>query len=147
MGGYTNVSAERFRTLAPNLYLAVGARVFINSNVWTAAGLANGAVGEIVHMQWEPQPGIGRPPALPSVVYVRVHHFRGRQFFTETSADVNGETIDLLNVVPIVPHRSTGRDGACSQQQGRGAGSLLQITAADDVSLRGDAPQESGEHP
>ena len=50
VGGYTNVSAERFRSLAPNLYLAVGARVFINSNVWTAAGLANGAVGEIVHM-------------------------------------------------------------------------------------------------
>ena len=33
VGGYTNVSAERFRSLAPNLYLAVGARVFINSNV------------------------------------------------------------------------------------------------------------------
>ena len=33
VGGYTNVSAERFRGLAPNLYLAVGARVFINSNV------------------------------------------------------------------------------------------------------------------
>ena len=95
--------AERFRSLAPNIYLAVGARVFINSNVWTAAGLANGAVGEIVHMQWEHQPGMGRPPALPSVVYVRVHHFRGRQFFTETSADVNGETIDLLNVVPMPP--------------------------------------------
>ena len=44
VGGYTNVSAERFRSLAPKLYLAVGARVFINSNVWTAAGLANGAV-------------------------------------------------------------------------------------------------------
>lgn len=27
VGGYTNVSAERFRNLAPNLYLAVGARV------------------------------------------------------------------------------------------------------------------------
>ena len=50
VGGYTNVSAERFRSLAPNLYLAVGERVFINSNVRTAAGLANGAAGEIVHL-------------------------------------------------------------------------------------------------
>ena len=52
VSGYTNVSAERFRNLAPNLYLAVGARIFINNNVWTSAGLANGAAGEIVHMQW-----------------------------------------------------------------------------------------------
>ena len=71
--------------------------------MWTAARLANGAAEEIVYMQYEPQRGMGRPPVLPSVVYVRVHHFRGQQFFTETSADVNGETIDLLNVVPMPP--------------------------------------------
>ena len=118
MGGYTNVSAEQFRSLAPNLYLAVGARVFINSNVWTAAGLANGAAGKIVHMQWESQPGMGRPPALPSVVYVRVHHFRGRQLFTETSADVNGETIDLLNVVPVVSIEAQDEMGPAANSSG-----------------------------
>ena len=118
MGGYTSVSAERFRSLAPNLYLAVGERVFINSNVWTATGLVNGAAGEMVHMQWEPQTGMGRPSALPSVVYVRVYHFRSRQFFTETSADVNGETIDLLNVVPIVSIEAQDEMGPAANSRG-----------------------------
>ena len=98
-------------------------------------------------MQWGPQPGMGRPPALLSVVYVRVHHFRGRQFFTETSADVNDETIDLQNVVPIVPMEAQDEMGPAANSRGGGAGSLLQITAADEISLRGDAPQESGGHP
>lgn len=43
--------ADRVRDLQPNISLAVGARVFINNNVWVSAGLANGAIGEMVHMQ------------------------------------------------------------------------------------------------
>lgn len=47
------------------MFLAVGARVFINKNVWASAGLANGAIGKVVHMAW----GEGaRPPKLPEVV-------------------------------------------------------------------------------
>ena len=69
-------------------------------------------------MQWEPQPGMEGPPALPSVVYVLVHHVRGRQFFMETSADVNGETIDLLNVVPIVPMKAQDEMGPAANSRG-----------------------------
>ena len=69
-------------------------------------------------MQWEPQPGMGRPPALPSLVYVRVHHFRGRQVFTDTSADVNGETIDLRNVVPMVPIEAQDEMGPAANSSG-----------------------------
>ena len=69
-------------------------------------------------MQWEPQPGMEGPPALPSVVYVRVHHFRRRQLFTETSADVNGETIDLLNIVPIVPIEAQDEMGPAANSRG-----------------------------
>ena len=67
VAGSTNVSADRFRNLEPHLYLAVGARVFINSNVWTSAGLANGAVGEIMHISWELDDGLPgrRPPNVP----------------------------------------------------------------------------------
>ena len=64
------------------------------------------------------QPGMGKPPALHSVVYVRVHHFRGRQFFTETSADVNGETIDLQNVVHIVPMEAQDEMGPAANSRG-----------------------------
>lgn len=118
VGGYTNVTAERFRNLEPHLYLAVGARVFINNNVWTAAGLANGAAGEIVHMEWGSDSGGERPSALPSVVFVRVHNFRGRQFFTEPSAVVNGEIIDLRNVVPIVAMESQDEMGPAANATG-----------------------------
>lgn len=40
-GYYANVSAARFRGLDPRMYLAVGARVFITSNLWMPAGLVN----------------------------------------------------------------------------------------------------------
>ena len=66
---------------------------FINNNVWTAVGRANGAAGEIAHMQWGQLPGAERRPALPPVVYVRIHNFRGKQFFRELSVIVNGKTI------------------------------------------------------
>ena len=69
-------------------------------------------------VQFFRQPGMGRPPALPSVVYVRVHHFRGRQFFTETSADVSGETIDLLNVVLTVPIEEQDEMGPAANSRG-----------------------------
>lgn len=80
IGRYSDVTSDRFRGLEGHLFLAVGARVFINNNVWTSGGLANGAAGEVVHMQWGP----GRqPPSLPEVVWVRVENYRGEQYFEE----------------------------------------------------------------
>ena len=61
--GFETTPADRFRGLHPNLFLAVGARVF-NNSVWTGAG--RWAVDE--H-------GAARtPPQLPDVVFVRMEN-------------------------------------------------------------------------
>lgn len=74
--------------------------MFVNNNIWTAAGLANGAVGTIVHMHWAE----GRlPPALPDAVFVRMENYGGPQYFGETSVVLGGVDVDLTNVVPIPP--------------------------------------------
>ena len=97
---FTSASADRFRGLQPQLFLAVGALVFVNNNIWTSAGLANGAVGVVVRMHW----GEGRgPPALPDAVFVRMDNFEGEQYFTQRSVVMGGVEVDLTNVVPIAP--------------------------------------------
>ena len=99
--GYNAVTSERFRSLEATIYLAVGARVFVNNNVWVSAGLANGAVGEVVHMQWAEGAG---PPSLPEAVWVRLENYRGPQYFEPTLIRpfLDGE-VDLTNVVPVAP--------------------------------------------
>lgn len=101
MSGYGAVPRDRFRGLEGHLFLAVGARVFVNNNVWTSGGLANGAAGEVVHMQWAPG---SQPPSLPEVVWVRVDNNRGPQYFQEPlQRQWGGGEIDLRNVIPIAP--------------------------------------------
>ncbi|CAB1108166.1 unnamed protein product [Ectocarpus sp. CCAP 1310/34] len=101
MHGYAHIPSDRFRGLEGQLFLAVGARVFINNNVWTSGGLANGAAGEVVHMQWAPGT---QPPSLPEVVWVRVENYRGEQYFSEPlERPWGGRVVDLRNVVPISP--------------------------------------------
>lgn len=100
LGGYRHVSADRFRGLQPHLFLVVGARVFVNNNIWTSAGLANGAVGVVVHMHW---PEGRQPSALYDAVLVRMENYSGEQYFTEESATIGGVEVDLTNVVPIAP--------------------------------------------
>ena len=96
--GLSGANADRFRGLQSNIFLAVGARVFMASNVWTAVGLANGAQGEAVHMQWSP----GRAPtALTEVVFVRIAGYSGPSCFNETHVTIGDERIDLRNVVPV----------------------------------------------
>ena len=69
-------------------------------------------------MEWGTQPGMDRPLALPSVVYVRIHDFRVQQFFRERSVEVNDETIDLLNVVPIAPAEAQDEMGPATNSGG-----------------------------
>ena len=101
VGGCTNVGPDRFRGLEPRFHLAVGARVSINNNIWTSAGLANGAKGEFVHMHWEND---DRPPMLPTVVFVRVDNYHEPHYFGAESVILdNGESVNLRNVIPIAP--------------------------------------------
>lgn len=120
--GYANVSADRFRGLDPHLYLAVGARVFITSNVWTSAGLANGATGIIIHIDWAAGGDSIRPPGVPAVLYVKLKDFKGPQYFTVASRVINGQTVDLEDVVPIAPIEAQDERGPAANASGqRGA--------------------------
>ena len=87
---FTGASADRFRGLQPNIFLTVGARVFITSNVWTAVGLANGAQGEVVHMQWSPGTG---PADLSEVVFVRIAGYSGPPYVSQTHVTIGDEPI------------------------------------------------------
>ncbi|CAN0124566.1 unnamed protein product, partial [Scytosiphon promiscuus] len=120
--GYANVSADRFRGLDPHLYLAVGARVFITSNVWTSAGLANGATGIIIHIDWAAGGDSIRPPGVPAVLYVKLKDFKGPQYFTVASRVINGQTVYLKDVVPIAPIEAQDERGPAANVSGqRGA--------------------------
>ena len=69
-------------------------------------------------VQWGQQLGAKRLPALPSVVYVRIHNFRGKQLSRERWVVVNGGTIHLL-CRPCHPHGRTRRNGSCSRHSRR----------------------------
>ncbi|CAN0290231.1 unnamed protein product, partial [Scytosiphon promiscuus] len=141
--GYTAVSADRFRSLQPCVYLAVGARVFVNNNVWVSAGLANGAIGEVVHMQWGED---ARPPRLPEVVWVRVDNYRGPQYFeAPLLRPFGGGEVDLTNVVPVAPidapddtpgaARRAGGGGTNPNADGRCVRTQVPLTLAFGITI------------
>lgn len=113
---FTTASADRFRGLQPQLFLAIGARVFVSNNVWTSAGLANGAVGVVVHMHW---PEGRAPPLLPDAVFVRMENYSGPQYFEETSVDIGGQALDLTNVIPIAPLAARRGDAQATRGPGK----------------------------
>ncbi|CAM9185916.1 unnamed protein product, partial [Laminaria digitata] len=108
--GYESAPADRFRGLQPHLFLAVGAGVFVNNNVWTGAGIANGAVGQI----WGVDEGgaAERPPELPDVVFVRMANYRGPQYFKETLQRpmAGGQVVIFRSVIPFAPIDVTDYD-------------------------------------
>lgn len=74
-----NAREHSFRGLDGRLFLAKGARVFLNNNLNTEIGLSNEAMGEVSHIEWADG---GRPPNLPRAVFVRFAVYRGRQYFS-----------------------------------------------------------------
>lgn len=107
------MGADRFRGLKPQLYLARSALVCINSNIRSADGLVNGALGEIVHMKW----GKGKvPPSLPEVIFVRFLRYRG----PETHASHRGCPVDLRNTAPIVPMEASDDRPSTARRNRRG---------------------------
>ena len=61
------LSHEKFRGLRNEIYLAVGARVMLTSNVCQTHGLANGAIGTVKEIVYESETAA---PSLPSFVIV-----------------------------------------------------------------------------
>lgn len=105
LAGSRNHPADRYRGLIPELHLAKGARVFVNNNVRIEAGLANGALGEVVHVYSMDGDG---PPSLPQCVFVKLLNYRGPQCFRQDHIIHNGVCIYLVDVNSIAPLEDQG---------------------------------------
>lgn len=82
-------TAEETSGLQATLHLAEGARVILRQNLWTPAGLTNGALGVVIGAVWAPGQSA---PQLPAYVLVEFDKYTGPQL-------VPGHP----NVVPIPP--------------------------------------------
>lgn len=104
--GAKKAGADVANGLERILYLSVGARVMLTSNLWTTLGLVNGAMGTVAEIAYE----LGKtPPDLPTVVMLEMDGYTG-----PTIPGPNGRP-----VLPIRPIRCTweGHSGSCSRMQ------------------------------
>jgi ATP-dependent exoDNAse (exonuclease V) alpha subunit len=82
------------------LFLAKGARIMLRKNLWTKAGLVNGAMGSIIDIIYHPD---STPGELPLAVLVQFDKYTGPSWSNE-----------LDRVVPITPHRAEWKfNGKC----------------------------------
>jgi hypothetical protein len=104
------MSSDSFRGLQTCLYLAVGAKVYLTSNIGTSVGLCNGTVGYVMDIIYKddvdrddknnPIPS-SSPPDLPKYVWVDFgNSYRGPSFFDESNVDRRGW-------VPVYPITSS----------------------------------------
>ena len=87
-------TAKKARGLRHTLYLSKGAKIKLTENLWTEAGLYNGASGKIYDIIFEPN---ATPPDLPAVVLAHFPNFKG------PNLKILGKTLE--KVVPIIPFR------------------------------------------
>lgn len=63
------------------IHLSVGCRVMLTRNLWTRAGLVNGALGTVTAIIYDNNT---RPPSLPLYVLVRFDKYLGRTLFEDS---------------------------------------------------------------
>ena len=87
-------TAKKARGLWHTLHLAKNAKIRLTENLWTEAGLYNGAPATIYDIIYE---HANEPPQLPAVVLIHVPHFKGPDL------EIMGKI--LPKVVPITPFK------------------------------------------
>ncbi|KAL9958052.1 hypothetical protein ACROYT_G035018 [Oculina patagonica] len=98
------LSAEEMGGLEPTIHLSKKAKVMLTRNLWTKAGLCNGAMGTVRHIIVAENHA---PSMLPIAIIVQFH-----------DEDYIGPSFckDLKNCVPIYPVTSFSSDGLERQQ-------------------------------
>lgn len=74
-----NFPSDQFRGLTNLLYLCIGAKVIITTNIWKKCGLVNGATGTIMDILYIN----GKCSNLPDIIIVEVDNYNGPPFFND----------------------------------------------------------------
>ena len=90
--GAKKATSNQAMCLSHFLFLAKGSRVMLRHNLWTEAGLVNGALGTVHDIIYKPGTRVG---TLPAVVLVKFDEYTG-------PSCLNG----IENVVPICPRKA-----------------------------------------
>ena len=68
------ITADEFSGFQPLVFLAKGAKIMLNMNLWPTVGLCNGATGTVVDFIYQNNQ---QPPDLPIAVVVKFDIYRG----------------------------------------------------------------------
>ena len=77
--GASSASATEAGGLLPDISLAKGCRVLLTRNLWTDAGLTNGAVGTVKYLIYDKDP----PPAPPKFVLCHFEDYTGESYLKD----------------------------------------------------------------
>ena len=88
-----SVDADQAEGLMQTLFIAVGARIIINRNLWTDCKIVNGAMGTIRHIVFSTR----NNSQLPDLIFVELENYNGPSYS------------GMENVVPIAPVTSSWR--------------------------------------
>jgi len=75
--GASAATEEEADNLSAEIYICIGARIMLTTNLWTEIGLVNGSMGSIEDLSWD----YGRQTdQLPSVILIRFDSYTGPSF-------------------------------------------------------------------
>jgi ATP-dependent DNA helicase PIF1 len=76
-----NFDADQFRGLQNNLYISIGAKIVITSNVWKKYGITNGSSGIIMDIVYKDT--TNGLPEQPDILIIKLDRYSGPQAFSQ----------------------------------------------------------------